>query len=69
MSQDLISNDMTDLYMRRDYVVEESRVVDNIYKINDKYKEELAKPNPDRDKLLKLFNQQLMEGLKLQMFS
>lgn len=69
MSQDLISNDMTDLYMRRDYVVEESRVVDNIYKINDKYKEELAKQNPDRDKLLKLFNQQLMEGLKLQMFS
>lgn len=55
-------------YPQNDIIEEQSDVVERIYAIEAEYKEELQKPNPDRDKMVKLLNKQLMNGLKLQQY-
>ena len=64
---------MDDLFSKmsatQDYLEEQGDVVDSIYKINEEYKEELNKPKPDPNKLVKLLNKQLMRGLMLQMYN
>lgn len=53
---------------QNDFLEEQGDVVDRIYAIESEYKDEIQKPNPDRDKMVKLLNKQLMEGLKLQQY-
>lgn len=51
-----------------DPMEEEVDIVDNIYKINEEYQQELKKEQPDKDKLYKLLNKQLYQGLLLQQY-
>jgi len=51
-----------------DPMEEEVDIVDNIYKINEEYQQELKKEQPDKDKLSKLLNKQLYQGLLLQQY-
>lgn len=58
------SNDL----INEDFVEEEGDIVDKIYKINDEYLQELDKDKPNKDKLVKLLNKQLWQGMLLQRY-